>query len=102
MKNYDSPYLEYGESGERKNAWTAYFAQLSDYSLEDVYMSQRVCLSGRRIKQINDKIDSITTTILTDRGQREKWSNLYRTYFYFNTRLKEKVKKVYCELMAVF
>ena len=57
FKNYETQYFEEG-----KNAWEIYFKQVSDYSLDEVYKSQNVILSGlnaleRAPKNLNQKFD---------------------------------------------
>lgn len=45
MKYFQNPYLEPEKRG-RENAWEYYFEQISDYSLEEVYVSKNVIISG--------------------------------------------------------
>jgi len=84
FKNYETQYYEKG-----KNAWEIYFKQVSQFSLEEVYKSKNVILSGLNVLEkspeyLNQKYDDISLTYAR---------NLVSKYIKLNDTIENLVDK---------
>ena len=74
MQNIANQYLNKEELGKR-NSWTDYYQQVSNYDLSEVYSSKNVWLDGVEIHNICDSIGNVEYSKLRLQGKVEKHIN---------------------------
>ena len=82
-KNYNTQYYD-----GVNNVWEYFFKQVSDFTLEDVYNSKKVILSGWTFKNKNKK-ELFSEKVFFDSGIKRSSSALIKQYLFFSDEIND-------------